>query len=60
MAHPSIERAREILANREQKEAEHARWQADHADELSDARLQALRQKKVMPADWSTRPMTVV
>ena len=34
MTHPSIVRARELLANRDLQEAEYAIWRAEHADEL--------------------------
>lgn len=34
MTHPSIVKARELLANRDLQEAEHEIWRAEHADEL--------------------------
>jgi hypothetical protein len=42
MTHPSIQRAREVLSRRDRAEIEHKAWQADHFDELSDARLAEL------------------
>jgi hypothetical protein len=45
MTLPSILRARALLADREQKEAEHRVWQREHADELSDARLELLKSR---------------
>jgi hypothetical protein len=45
MTHPSIEKARALLANREQQELEFALWSAEHADELEDAALETLKAK---------------
>jgi hypothetical protein len=43
MTHPSTQRARQILDRRAAQEAEHEAWREQHADELSDARLEQLR-----------------
>lgn len=36
MAHPSIEKARELLANRDAQETEFATWREQHRNELDD------------------------
>jgi hypothetical protein len=46
MTHPSIQKAREMLARRHEQEAAHEVWRAEHADELSDARLEQLRAQR--------------
>src|SRR5262245_35566505 len=53
MAHPSIQRAREMLAHRHEQEAEHELWRAEHANELSDARLAELRARQLKCKDYS-------
>jgi hypothetical protein len=40
--HDSIRKAREILACREQQEAEFEQWREEHADELATQRLERL------------------
>jgi hypothetical protein len=42
MAHPAIEKARELLSGRRQQETEHEAWRTEHAEQLFNAKIDAL------------------